>query len=175
MGSAGVGMGGLQGQAKNSLAVWEAWKARRYPGRRSGGGLLSQFCGGDSGGCELGSRRSPLPTLPFVESSLTISARRRKRLAEHECLRGKQPRIAPMKIMLISAVSAIFISRTALACQVIVSPIVTFHGASTIAEPRAAQLESAARDGVVLCTTRYVTTTRSDGSSSTRKSVDCEE
>jgi hypothetical protein len=80
-----------------------------------------------------------------------------------------------MKIILIPAASAILISGTALASEVIVSPIVTFHRASTIAEPRAAQLERAARDGVVLCTTRYVTTTRSDGSSSTRKSVDCEE
>ena len=80
-----------------------------------------------------------------------------------------------MQIMLISAASAIFISGTALACQVIVSPIFTFHGASTIAEPRAAQLESAAREGVVLCTTRYVTTTRGDGNSTTRKSVNCEE
>ena len=37
-----------------------------------------------------------------------------------------------MKIMLISAASAIFISGTALARDVIVSPIVTFHRASTL-------------------------------------------
>ena len=80
-----------------------------------------------------------------------------------------------MKIILISAASAIFISGTALAREVIVSPIVTFHGASTIDEHRTAQLVSAAGDGVVLCTTRYVTTIRGDGSSSTRKSVNCEE
>jgi hypothetical protein len=68
-----------------------------------------------------------------------------------------------------------FYFRKAFAREVIVSPIVPFHRASTLAEHRAAQLESAAREGVVLCTTRYVTTTRGDGSSTTRKSVNCEE
>jgi hypothetical protein len=80
-----------------------------------------------------------------------------------------------MKIMLIFAASAIFISGTALAREVIVSRIVTFHRASTIAAPRTAQLSSAARDSLVPCTTRYITTTRGDGSSTTRKSVSCEE
>ena len=80
-----------------------------------------------------------------------------------------------MKIILISAAAAIFISGTALAREVIVSPIASFHGASTIAKHRAAQLESAAREGVVPCTTRYITMTRGDGSSTTRKSVNCEE
>jgi hypothetical protein len=88
---------------------------------------------------------------------------------------GKQLRIAAMKITLISAALAIFISGTVLAREVIVSPIVTPHGASAIAEHRTAQLENAAREGAVLCTTRYVTTTRGDGSSTTRKSVNCEE
>lgn len=80
-----------------------------------------------------------------------------------------------MKIILISAASAIFIFGTALPREVIVSSTGTFHAASTIAEHRAAQLESAAREGVVLCTSRYVTTTRGDGSRTTRKSVNCEE
>ena len=80
-----------------------------------------------------------------------------------------------MKITLISAASAIFICGTALASEVIVSPIATFHAASSVTEHRAAQLKGVADEGVVLCTTRYITTTRSDGSSSTRKSVNCEE
>ena len=80
-----------------------------------------------------------------------------------------------MKTILMFAASAIFISGMALAREVIVSPIVTFHRASTIAAHPAAQLESAAGEGVVLCTTRYVTTIRGDGSNSTRKSVNCEE
>jgi hypothetical protein len=78
-----------------------------------------------------------------------------------------------MKMKLIFAASAIFISGTALAREVIVSPIVTFHRA--IAAHRTAQLASAARDSLVPCTTRYITTTRGDGSSTTRKSVSCEE
>jgi hypothetical protein len=80
-----------------------------------------------------------------------------------------------MKITLITVASVIFICGTALARDLIVSPIATFHGASTITEHRAAQLEGVTREGVVLCTTRYVTTTRGDGSSTTRKSVNCEE
>ena len=138
-------------------------------------GLNAQRHVGIERGGELSFAGSHLQTLPFVESSLTISARRRKHLAQHTCLWGKQPRIAPMKIMLISVASAIFISGTAFAREVIVSPIVPFHRASIPAEHRAAQLEGAAREGVVLCTTRYVTTTRGDGSSTTRKSVNCEE
>jgi hypothetical protein len=80
-----------------------------------------------------------------------------------------------MKITLIFAASAIFSSGTAFAREVIVSPIASFHGASAIAEHRAARLEIAAREGVVPCTTRNITTTRGDGSSTTRKSVNCEE
>ena len=38
-----------------------------------------------------------------------------------------------------------------------------------------ARIEGVAREGVVLCTTRYVTAIRGDGSSTTRKSVNCEE
>jgi hypothetical protein len=53
-------------------------------------------------------------------------------------------------------------------------PTASFHGASTLAERRAAQLEGA-REGGVLCTTKYITITRGDGSSATRKSVNCEE
>jgi hypothetical protein len=79
-----------------------------------------------------------------------------------------------MKTMLISAACLIFISGTALAREIIVSPTASFHGASTLAEHRAAQLEGA-REGGVLCTTKSITITRGDGSSATRKSVNCEE
>jgi hypothetical protein len=106
-----------------------------------------------------------------LDTSLTISARRRKHLGHHTGLFGKQPRIAVMKTLLISAASLIFISGTALAREVTVSPTVTSHAAS--AERRAAQLES--REGGVSCTTKYITIAHGDGSSATRKSVNCEE
>ena len=77
-----------------------------------------------------------------------------------------------MKTLLISAASLIFISGTALAREV-VSPTVTSHASGAVAERRAAQLEN--REGGVLCTTKYITITRPDGSSATRKSVNCEE
>ena len=80
-----------------------------------------------------------------------------------------------MKTMLISAASLIFISGTALAREVIVSTIVPSQGAGAIADHRAAQLEGAAREGRVQCTTKYITITRGDGSSETHKSVNCEE
>ena len=51
-----------------------------------------------------------------------------------------------MKITLISAASAIFICGTALASEVIVSPI------ASVTEHRAAQLKGVADEGVVLCT-----------------------
>jgi hypothetical protein len=57
-----------------------------------------------------------------------------------------------MKITLISAASAIFICGTALASEEIVSPIATFHAASSVTEHRAAQLKGVADEGVVLCT-----------------------
>ena len=79
-----------------------------------------------------------------------------------------------MKTMLISAACLIFISGTALAREIIVSPTASFHGASTLAEHRAAQLEGA-REGGVFCTTKSITITRGDGSSATRKYVNCEE
>jgi hypothetical protein len=79
-----------------------------------------------------------------------------------------------MKTMLISAACLIFISGAALAREVIVSPTASFHGASTLAEHRAAQLEGARESGIQ-CTTKYITITRGDGSSATRKSVNCEE
>ena len=80
-----------------------------------------------------------------------------------------------MKTLLISAASLIFISGTALAREVIASPTVAAHAASPLAERRAAQLESGVREGGVLCTTKYITVARVDGSSATRKSVNCEE
>ena len=111
----------------------------------------------------------------FLDTSLTISARRRKPLAHHTSLFGKQPRIAAMKTLLISAASLVFISGTALAREVILTPSVPFHGASAPAEHRAARLESPVREGAVFCSAMYVTTTRGDGSSATRKSVNCDE
>ena len=50
----------------------------------------------------------------------------------------------------------------------------SFHGASVLAEHRAAQLPGARRGGV-LCTTKYITVTRGDGGSETHESVNCEE
>jgi hypothetical protein len=78
-----------------------------------------------------------------------------------------------MKTLLISAASLIFISGTALAREVITSPTVTSHAASASAEHRAAQLER--REAGVFCTTKYITMPHGDGSSATRKSVNCEE
>jgi hypothetical protein len=79
-----------------------------------------------------------------------------------------------MKTMLISATSASFLFGTAFAREVVVSPVVAPHGAS-IVERHTAQLNSAARASGVLCGTKYITTTSSDGKRTTRKSVDCEE
>ena len=80
-----------------------------------------------------------------------------------------------MKTMLISAASLIFISGTALAREVILAPNVPIHASSVPAAHRTARLETPAREGAVLCSTMSVTTTRSDGSSATRKSVNCDE
>jgi hypothetical protein len=79
-----------------------------------------------------------------------------------------------MKTMLISAVSAILFFGTALAHEVVVGPVVPLHGA-IIVERRLAQLNSPAHASGVLCGTKYITTTSSDGNRTTRKSVDCEE
>lgn len=72
-----------------------------------------------------------------------------------------------MKAMLISAGSAIIMLGIAYAREV-VSPVVPRHEASI------AQL-SLAREGDVLCTTRYITKTGGDGSRTAHKSVDCDE
>jgi hypothetical protein len=124
---------------------------------------------------KLGFAASHLQTPRFVDSSLTVSARRRKYLAHHTGWSGKQPTIALMKTMLISAASLIFISGTALAREFVVSPTVTSHGAGALAEHRAAQLEGSASEGGVPGMTKYITITRGDGCSATRKSVNCEE
>ena len=89
-----------------------------------------------------------------------------------------------MKTMLIVATSAVFLFGTAFAREVIsrvvtpafarevvISRVVTPDGAS-IVERHTAQLNSASG---VLCGTKYITTTSSDGKRTTRKSVDCEE
>ena len=80
-----------------------------------------------------------------------------------------------MKRMLIYAACASFIFGTALARGVTVSPTFILHGARIVAERREAQLNTAAQEGVAVCTTRYVTTTSGAGSGTTRKSVDCQE
>lgn len=77
-----------------------------------------------------------------------------------------------MKKMLISAASLILISGPTLGREVVVGPTASFHGASVLAEHRAAQLQDAG--GGVRCTTKYITVTRGGGSE-THKSVNCEE
>ena len=76
-----------------------------------------------------------------------------------------------MKTMLISATSAVFLLGTAFAREVVITRVVTPHGES-IVERYTVQLNSASG---VLCGTKYITTTSSDGKRTTRKSVDCEE
>jgi hypothetical protein len=80
-----------------------------------------------------------------------------------------------MKMMLISAALAIFTSGSAFSRVVVLSPTVQPHETKGLAEHRAAQLDSLAPGGVASCSTKYVTTTRGNGSSATRKSVNCEE
>jgi hypothetical protein len=113
---------------------------------------------------------------PFVDKlDVSLKQAGQRGFRHHTGLFGKQPRIAAMKTMLISGASLIFISGTALAREVIVSPVVPSHGAGAVAEHRTAQLQGASREGGVPCTTKYITITRGDGSSETHKSVNCEE
>jgi hypothetical protein len=79
-----------------------------------------------------------------------------------------------MKTILISAAFAVFISGTAFGRVVIMSPTGQLHAAMIPADHRAAQLGSLVPGGAS-CSTKFVTTTRVDGSSATRKSVNCEE
>jgi hypothetical protein len=79
-----------------------------------------------------------------------------------------------MKTILTSAAFAVFISSAAFARVVVVSPTVQLHEAKIPQEHRAARLDSLT-PGAASCSTKYVTTTRVDGSSATRKSVNCEE
>jgi hypothetical protein len=79
-----------------------------------------------------------------------------------------------MKTILISAAFAVFVSGTAFARVVLVSPTVQLNEAKIPQEHRAARLDSLTPGGAS-CSTRYVTTTRVDGSSTTRKSVNCDE
>jgi hypothetical protein len=80
-----------------------------------------------------------------------------------------------MKRMLISAACVIFILGTAFARESTATPTFVLHGASIIAARRAAQLYADPVTGGVGCATRFVTTTRANGSSTTRQSVDCQE
>jgi hypothetical protein len=110
-----------------------------------------------------------------VDSSLTVFARGRKHRVDHKCWEGKQPRNAPMKRFLISAACVIFIFGTAQPREVAASPSSIPHETAVAAARRLAQLYSAARESLAPCATAYIATMRSDGSSYTRKSVDCEE
>ena len=123
--------------------------------------------------------------LLYRNYSLTIWAPSKEHCANYERCVTKQSRILPMKTLLISATSAVFLLGTAFAREVVISRVVTPafarevfisrvvtpHGAS-IVERHTAQLNSASG---VLCGTKYITTTSSDGKRTTRKSVDCEE
>ena len=80
-----------------------------------------------------------------------------------------------MKMILISAALAVFISGPAFSRVVVLSPTVQLHESKALAKHRAAQLDSPAPVGDGSCSTKYVTTSRGDGSSTTRKSVNCEE
>ena len=80
-----------------------------------------------------------------------------------------------MKTMLISAASTIFIFGTAFARDIYVNPGVIPHSANIVVGRRVAQSTSIDRASGVPCTTKSITTITADGSSSTRKSVDCQE
>jgi hypothetical protein len=80
-----------------------------------------------------------------------------------------------MKRMLISAACVLFILGTAFARESTASSTFILHGAGIIAARRAVQLYSDPLAGGVQCTTRFITTTRADGSSTARQSVDCRE
>ncbi len=79
-----------------------------------------------------------------------------------------------MKTILISAAFAVFISGAAFARVVVMSPTEQLHEAKIPQDHRAARLDSVGSGGAS-CSTKYVTTIRVDGSSATRKSVNCEE
>jgi hypothetical protein len=80
-----------------------------------------------------------------------------------------------MKIALISAASALFIFGTTQAREIDLTPSAPLPAQSAPAVHRVARLEGPARVGHILCSTTYVTTTLADGTSSTRKSVNCDE
>lgn len=80
-----------------------------------------------------------------------------------------------MKRLLMSAACGIFILGTAQAREVTTSPSSIPHEAAITAARRVAQLDSAAQESLAPCTTTYIARTRSDGTSYTRESMDCEE
>jgi glutamine phosphoribosylpyrophosphate amidotransferase len=80
-----------------------------------------------------------------------------------------------MKIVLISAACAIFIFGTACAREVAAGPTFILHGESVIAVRRVAQINRTPREVIEPCTTKFITTSRSEGAVTTRESVDCEE
>jgi hypothetical protein len=79
-----------------------------------------------------------------------------------------------MKRTLIFAAGAMFIFATADAREVIVNPTSTPH-AAIAAGHRVAELDSAVLTRQAPCRRMYVATTRRDGTSYIRESVDCQE
>jgi hypothetical protein len=80
-----------------------------------------------------------------------------------------------MNRFLIFSSLAIFILEVSSASEVSAYFAVTQRGASVTVERHAAQSRSVDRDASASCTTRIFVMTKSDGSRTIRKSVDCEE
>jgi hypothetical protein len=80
-----------------------------------------------------------------------------------------------MNKLLIFSCVAISILEASSAFQLSAHPVALERGASVTAERRAAQSHSADRDTDAPCTTRIFVMTKTDGSRTLRKSVDCEE
>jgi hypothetical protein len=79
-----------------------------------------------------------------------------------------------MNRLLILSSLAIFILEAS-ASEVSAYAAASRHGESATAEPPAVQSHSVDGDSGVPCTTKYFVMTKSDGSRTIRKSVDCEE
>ncbi len=80
-----------------------------------------------------------------------------------------------MKAILIFTTSAFFVFGTTSARESVLRPVTTIPAASANIEVRVAQLVGFEHVNGAPCITKYITTTRGDGTTTTRKSVDCEE
>lgn len=80
-----------------------------------------------------------------------------------------------MKTILISAASFFFIFGATSARETVSIPASAIHQARATVNVRTSQLISVDRERGVLCGTTYVTTKYGDGTTTTRKSADCEE